>query len=210
MGNNNSVYAIGENKKGELGVGHDEEVKTLTKVKKTGIHYIESGYQYTICSNKYGDKIWSVGNDSWGQLGLDKNNHNGLNPITRFKENKINIKKICINPMGSTSFFITTEGDVWACGSNSHGQFKSKPNSMNQRRHELEKINELKEIADIQSAHYYSIALAQTNNDEAIMIINNWSKKQLQQLLPTDIINLIIIHYKISNKVRLYCHIYSV
>eukprot|EP01084_Bolivina_argentea_P028437 52848_1 len=195
---NTTTYVIGENEHGELGLGHQQKVHQLTKVKDQRPHNIYSGNKFTIFSDKYHQKMYVVGSDQWGETGTTCTAL--LNPtlITFFAEKRIKIKKVCVNTNARATFWIDDLGNVYGAGSNMNGQLGIRKSGS---KNTVRKIPLLKEITDIQPAYNYSIALSQTNNDEIIMVINNWSKHCLSKLLPLDIINLLIIYYKVSNKI---------
>eukprot|EP01084_Bolivina_argentea_P028438 52851_1 len=113
---NTTTYVIGENEHGELGLGHQQKVHQLTKVKDQRPHNIYSGNKFTIFSDKYHQKMYVVGSDQWGETGTTCTAL--LNPtlITFFAEKRIKIKKVCVNTNARATFWIDDLGNVYGGG----------------------------------------------------------------------------------------------
>ena len=65
--------------------------------------------------------IWSVGTNAYEQCGREGDSKI-LQAITFFEENQINIKKVCVSHVGSSTFFITKDNRVYGCGSDQADQ----------------------------------------------------------------------------------------
>ena len=57
-------------------------------------------------------------NNDFGECGFSKDvkQYDSYRQITFFKQNGINIHKICTNIFGKTTFFISDRNKVYACG----------------------------------------------------------------------------------------------
>ena len=95
----------------------------------------------------------------------------GIYSINFFKDNGIKIKRICVNTLSSTVFWITESGKVYGNGySRNHqlGSIEKHPTPII--------ITALKNVIDIQSNWYYSIALCSNITPNTTMIIVNWTR----------------------------------
>ena len=117
-GNTSRVFVIGDNSYGEMGLGHSTSI-AIHKLTETnsGISNIHLSRRYTIYSDDDYKNIWSVGRNDYGQCGREGDGKL-LQKIKFFEENQITIKKICVSPVGNSTFFITKDNKVYVCGSN--------------------------------------------------------------------------------------------
>ena len=107
----------GENKKGALGLGHNNDVSLPTPIPNLPkINMISCGGRFTVCVD-YDGFIWSFGDNSAGQLGTG--NRTNFNVPQKLLE---------IPPVLSVScgfahtLIITTDSNLWSCGYNDKGQ----------------------------------------------------------------------------------------
>eukprot|EP01084_Bolivina_argentea_P292921 503721_1 len=155
--NTNSLYVIGCNFCGELGLNHQENVTRLTEHNKHGIKNVVGGYMYRIYIVSNGN-YWSSGCNYSGQCGVGTKEQYlpKLTPITYFQQNKITITKVCASHSGSCTFWISDKNKVYGNGSNAHNQLGIEDTN---NRYQPVLIPHLNEIIDILSASRYSIAL---------------------------------------------------
>ena len=67
--------------------------------------------------------VWNVGGNTFGQCGREGEEDRKLpQKITFFEKNQINIRKICVSPVGCSTFFITNDDEVCGCGLNNNDQ----------------------------------------------------------------------------------------
>ncbi len=85
---NNQIYVWGNNKFGQLGLGHNDVVNVPTKLNfDFKINKIVCGIYYTIAITDDGLYVW--GYNRFGQLGLGHNNNINIPTKLNFKINKI-------------------------------------------------------------------------------------------------------------------------
>ena len=108
------IFVIGNNIDGNLGLDHITPIHKLTEIKSgIDITTIYSSDGYTIYSDDDYKNIWSVGRNDNGQCGRHGYNSKLPQKITFSEENHINIKKICVSPVGGSTFFITIDNKVY-------------------------------------------------------------------------------------------------
>ena len=100
------VYFIGSNSEGEFGLNHKNTLNDLTLSPQSSISRIFCGNNFTIYTDDKYSNIWFAGANGFGQSGLSINDVTTYTPIEYFKQNHINLHKICINPSGFCSLFI--------------------------------------------------------------------------------------------------------
>ena len=171
-----------------------DKVRVLRPFPDIKISKAFSGYKYSIYTDDNFDNLWFAGFNVLGccAVGKQQTALERLTPITHFNKHGIKIKNIFVNPSGYGSFFISKDNKVYACGFNKFGQL-----GIASRDDIYEPIIvpdlENKQIIDIKSANYYSIAICYDKNPKYMTIITNWSRLYL---LPQDIIKLIILFIK--------------
>jgi alpha-tubulin suppressor-like RCC1 family protein/MoxR-like ATPase len=113
------LYATGFNSSGQLGLGHNDDLNSFTRVTPclSKITQIVSGVGCTFLLTEEGH-VYATGDNSSGQLGLG--HHKDLNSFTRVITCQSKITQIVSN-YGCT-FLLTEEGHVYATGDNSSGQ----------------------------------------------------------------------------------------
>ena len=112
-----TVYSFGRNEKGELGLGHNNNVSLPTPIPNLPkINLISCGGFFTVCVD-YEGFIWSFGENDYGQLGTGNK--------TQFN---VPQKLLDLPPVFSVScgidhtLIITNDDNLWSCGRNSSGQ----------------------------------------------------------------------------------------
>ena len=136
-------------------------------------------------------------------------------PITFFKKNGINVKKICVSSSGIGTYFISEHGKLYGCGWNRNGELGIKSKNPKLLRATLNKllrkepdciytptlIPALSNVMDAQSCCGYSIALCKSQNQQTIkLIVLYWSRINL---IAEDICYLIILF---MNQYSLFYH----
>ena len=150
----------------------------LTKSPNDEIFKCFSGLSYTIYTNKDYTKIWSAGKNTYGECGASFNHmikDYYYKPIDCFRINNIKICKICTNITGSCTFFISTDGKVYACGRNRRHQL-----GLNEvtAKHKfiptlIPYLSNLIDVIDIKSNENYSVAIVKTHHPS---IVTNWCR----------------------------------
>ena len=214
IGANNSpkVFIIGYNAKGEAGMGYTHEIKQLTELKTNNlITKIHPSYRYTIYTDDEFNNILVAGRNKYGQLGLNTNGEpiTTLTPLTFFKDKNIKIKKICVSINASTTFFMTTNNEIYGCGENNFDKLglenKTVPrpkcpenfesqNYLNDQ-HQPILISTLKDVIELRTSAYWSLALCSSNNVKLTTIINYWCRLYS---IPDDITSLLLMYSKCS------------
>ena len=119
------VYSVGQNSKGQLGLGNYTNYNTPQEITYFTTNSITitqsvSGSEHTVFLASDG-KVYGCGNNNYGQLGHGNyNNYNTPQEITYFTTNNININLIASNA-GST-IFLDTDSNVYTVGNNASGQ----------------------------------------------------------------------------------------
>lgn len=114
-----TVWAIGSNAYGQLGLGHTGEVSEFTQVPLYNVVDIVAGDAFTFAITKE-NKVYACGNNENGQLGLgDKNDRNYFVEVANLPYAS-GIKEI---DCGDSHTVITTlDGKLFVCGNNGDGQ----------------------------------------------------------------------------------------
>ena len=113
VSNDGEVHSFGRNDKGQLGLGHNNNVSLPTPIPNLPkIMEISCGYHFTVCIDKEGG-LWSFGHNDHGQLGTgNTTNYNIPQKIEH------------IPPVRSVScgyhhaLIITNDSNLWSCGRN--------------------------------------------------------------------------------------------
>ena len=203
------VFVIGDNMFGEAGLDHTDKIKQLTQIKtNTLITKIYPSSRYTIYTDDEFNNILVAGWNKFGQLGINTNGESitTLTPLTFFKDKQIKIKKIfvSITGIGFTTFFLTTDGKIYGCGKNMSDNLglenKTEPENFDIRsylrnQHQPVLISTLKNVIEIRSSDYYSLALCSSDNTKLTSIITHWCRLYS---IPDDIISLLIMFSKYS------------
>ena len=112
-----TLHSFGRNEKGQLGLGHNNDVSLPTPIPNLPeINMVSCGRYFTICVDCEGF-IWSFGSNKYGQLGTG--NTTDFNVPQQIED---------IPPVLSVScgyeyvLIITTDSNLWSCGRNEFGQ----------------------------------------------------------------------------------------
>ena len=113
VSNDGEVHSFGRNNKGQLGLGHNNDVSLPTPIPNLPkIMEVSCGDSFTVCIDKEGG-LWSFGNNDHGQLGTgNTTNYNIPQKIEH------------IPPVRSVScgyahaLIITNDSKLWSCGRN--------------------------------------------------------------------------------------------
>ena len=116
--NDNSVYCVGRNHNGQLGLGNTTDVYYLTQPTlfelKTNIKQVAVGFASAYVLENNGD-LYSCGYNEHGQLGIgDTSNWQSFVLCAQ------NVSSV--TPGENFVYIIKNDGTVWACGSNDYGQ----------------------------------------------------------------------------------------
>ena len=183
---NQSILFVGYNYFDEFGDKDDVDQPTP---------YTHQPFTKLFCANAFSiytddsyTNIWSSGYNASGQCGVTSDSYTikQLEPITAFKENEINIKKICVNTSGDAVFFISDENKLYGCG-----WLKGINNDQSVYTPKL--MTGLKDVIDAKATSYLCIALCSSNNDILCQIIQNWSRLYS---VPDDVTSVIIMFSK--------------
>ncbi len=114
-----TVYACGGNRDGQLGIGSTEyKIRTPQKVLiKEKIKDIKIGFCRTYFIT-FDSKVYACGYNKYGQLGIGSTKYKIHMPQKVLIEEKIKDIKI----YDYQTYFITFDGNVYACGDNAHRQ----------------------------------------------------------------------------------------
>ena len=116
---NGICFGLGSNEMGELGMKEikfcsiPQEIKNLTKFNER-IKQIRCGFKHTVSLSLNG-KVYSWGNNSFGQLG-HINNGNNLPTYINIEEKGERIKVLQVCAGFRSSFFLTNKGDIYFSG----------------------------------------------------------------------------------------------
>jgi alpha-tubulin suppressor-like RCC1 family protein len=119
--NSGEVYATGHNNKGQLGLGNNDNENNFTEVTlptSANIIAIAAGDYHSLVLANDG-KVYATGSNSDGRLGIGNNdNKNSFTEVTL----PVGTNVIDIAAGSDYSFILTSDGKVYATGSNSDGQ----------------------------------------------------------------------------------------
>ena len=173
-----SVFYVGYNGYGELGVNHTQNVQELTQIPNKLVNKVISSNAYSIWSDDEYKNIFATGYNIEGQcaIGSFSRNVKTFQPIKYFQENNIKINKIFINLAGKCTFFITDQGQLYGCGSNAKQQLGLGLTDSSNRYSVPQLISQLSNVIDIKSCFQCNIALCSTDNTKILQILSNWSR----------------------------------
>ena len=156
---------------------------------------IYSGLEFTIFYDEINHQLYAIGNNTYGTCTLPQKYISKIKPITYFKNNNIMITKVCLSSASSSIFWISNHGKLFANGKNTRFQLGLNHNFSTSI---PTLIPQLENVIDAQNTKDYSIALCTINNNTIYKIIHYWIKDYQQLQVPQEVINLIIIFYKIN------------
>ena len=117
LSNDGTLHSFGYNGKGQLGLGHNNDVSLPTPIPNLPkINMISCGYHFTVCVDDEGF-MWSFGENRYGQLGTgNKTNFN-------VPQKNLHIPRVFSVSCGLCHTLIITKDDnLWSCGNNECGQ----------------------------------------------------------------------------------------
>ena len=119
----NNVWACGENKSGQLGLGDTEIRNAPTQIPNIKALQVSAGYRHTVIIDME-NNVWVCGNNDYGQLGLgDTENRNAPTQIPNINLlGNLLVKDQQVAAGFEHTVLIDMENNVWICGNNSSGQ----------------------------------------------------------------------------------------
>lgn len=118
--NNKNAYIVGYNNTGQLGLGHRTTIKNIEMLPiNVQIDKIATGWGHTLFLTKDPSLVYSCGWNAYGQLGIG-NNTEQLTPVPVIFPPTVKIVGIYAGM--DYSMFISSTGQVYACGKNTNGQ----------------------------------------------------------------------------------------
>ena len=113
--NDGSLWACGDNSKGQLGLGDTNTRTSFTQV-TTGVKYVACGSQFTFIIKNDGS-LWACGDNTYTPLGLGATDQkNSFIQVTTIND----VKYVSCGKYNA--FVIKNDGSLWACGQNGYGQ----------------------------------------------------------------------------------------
>ena len=155
LSNDGTLHSFGYNHKGQLGLGHNNDVSLPTPIPNLPtIDVISCGLNFTVCVDHEGF-IWSFGENNRGQLGTG--NTTNFNVPQKILEIPPVLSVSCGH---SHTLIITTDSNLWSCGRNEFGQLclGNKEDQMQPQKTSFSNISKI-------SASYYH-SLFQNNKGE--------------------------------------------
>jgi len=121
-----TVWAWGDNRYGELGIGSYSDTNTPVQVPGlTGIVSVSAGGYHSLALTADG-KVWAWGDNRFGQLGNGRSlDNNSVVPVQVSGLTGI----LAISAGGAHSLALKSDGTVWAWGWNSYGQLGNGSNA---------------------------------------------------------------------------------
>ena len=112
-----TAHSFGRNNKGELGLGHNNDVSLPTPIPNLPkINMISCGGYFTVCVDDEGF-IWSFGENKQGQLGT------GNTTDFNVPQKLLDIPPVLsVNCGGHHTLIITNDDNLWSFGNNNYGQ----------------------------------------------------------------------------------------
>ncbi|NDC56780.1 MAG: hypothetical protein EBZ69_08255 [Alphaproteobacteria bacterium] len=158
--NDGTVWCIGNNKKGQLGIGNYDNQTTLQQVKGvngighiTNIKQIATGDNNSFFLTNNGS-VFGCGRNNYGQLGLTIYNIESQNTLQQVI-NATNIEQISVGRYHS--LFLKKDRTVWGCGTNEFGQLGIGGELDNQ--YTLQQVIKATNIKQIATGYIHSLFL---------------------------------------------------
>ena len=167
--NDGTVWAWGDNSAYQLGTGSQNDHNTPVEVKgPDGVGYltdvvaIAAGYDWNLAVKSDGT-VWSWGDNSYGQLGVNSNNEHGY-PVQVHGLGNVGylggIRDVAAGERHSLA--VAKDGTVYSWGGNNHGQLGVHSDNQHQypvQVHGLNNSGYLGGITDVDAGEFFSMAL---------------------------------------------------
>ena len=188
-----SLWVIGDNGVGELGLHHKEYVKELTSwnLVNTELNIKEIlTTQNTIIYIDHDNQHWVSGWNASGQCGINHNDQiTTPTKLSYFDSKFIKISKIFTNSCGRHTFWLTSDNKLYCNGNNEYVTYRE--NKKDREPQSIE-VQEKGKIMKIRSAKSFWMALIQSSNKyEITAIISNWVRL-LNIVIPDDIFHFFV------------------
>ena len=153
------LFSFGSNCFGQLGLGNfDNHCIPLKIDTLKDIAFVDCGENHVFCKSIICNDIYSWGRNDYGQLGFGNQlNQNKPLKCDEILEDVVDIKCCCNNTL-----ILTSNQEVYSCGSNSDGQLGRITDESYSS--SLEKIENLQEIVRIECGCYHSLCIDVYNN----------------------------------------------
>ena len=117
LSDDGTIHSFGENSKGQLGLGHSNDVSLPTPIPNLPqINQISCGGYFTVFVDHEGF-MWSFGYNNCGQLGTG--NTTNFNVPQKLEDIPPVLSVACGN---EHTLIITADSNLWSCGRNNFGQ----------------------------------------------------------------------------------------
>eukprot|EP01084_Bolivina_argentea_P244611 409749_1 len=198
--NNESVFVVGNNIHGELTFKYQSVpyLVNFTQHNREYITNIYSGRYCTFYTDKYFKNIFVSGNNQNFTCVNDYPSifNSSLDVIQYFRDHNITIKQICVNHVSLSTFWITTNNEIYGNGINKNGEL----GIGNHRQYIWPELipslsNGPVNVLDIKSNPSISLALCSTNPNVIKTIVKSFGFINMQY----DIIKLILKFYEINS-----------
>ncbi|CAG2172498.1 unnamed protein product, partial [Oppiella nova] len=177
--NNDSVYGLGANCKGCLGLGHDIEVKTpqmIPELCDQRIRQFINGSDFVLAINE-DNHVFSWGHNHSGQCGRKVTPFRVyLKPEVISYLNDKNITHICCG--SGHTLALTTGGQVYGWGSNSSGQIGCGDNKNHYNRFESYFMKFFEELSTIGSGGFGTVFKVKHRFDEQLYAVKRVQIKE--------------------------------
>eukprot|EP01084_Bolivina_argentea_P273885 466669_1 len=167
MGNqqtNSHLYCIGWNYYGDLGFGHTNAIKSLTKhPQNINVENVYCGYWFTIFRTS-NNELYGCGKNPDGQCAVNNFNKKitKCTLIDYFSKINKQITKIFINSSSESTFWCTHNNEIYCNGRNTEAQLGLLNDKNNKCKPVI--IHSLKNIKDIKGGDEHNIALDENGN----------------------------------------------
>ena len=153
---------------------------------------VQFAYQSMVYHIKNYSKIWLSGYYDRYAFAVNEVSYDKLVEINCIHAKETKIKKLFVNVMSESIFYITTDDKIYGIGNNSDGQLGIGSNSPTKG---PQLISALNNVVDIKSTEYCSLALCESDHDDetAKIVISYWMRLYN---FPNDIGSLIMIFSK--------------
>jgi alpha-tubulin suppressor-like RCC1 family protein len=176
--NDDKVFAFGDNNRGVLGFGHEQEVNELTineHLSHKQIIDFKNSYRHVI-ARTINKKVYCWGCNKYGVLGNGKNDFDFYKPESNQYLSDKQIIDICCG--SELSLVLTNSGEVYAWGKNSYGQVgngRSGPNKLQLIPMIVSGFNDEK-VIQISCGKWHSMALTESGR------VFSWGSNKSGQL----------------------------